>query len=60
MRARYIGRAFGLWKGLALAPGAILDIPEALQDIVAAHLEFELIEKRGPGRPPKVRHGNTD
>lgn len=49
-----------MWKGLALEPGKVFDIPEALQEIVARHADFELIEKRGPGRPPKVRDGSED
>ena len=56
MRARYIGSAFGLWQGLDLAPGKEFDIPEALQEIVANHPQFEV--KRGPGRP-KVRDDNA-
>jgi hypothetical protein len=48
-----------MWKGLDLAPGREFDIPEALQEIVARHDKFELIEqRRGPGRPPKVRDGD--
>lgn len=43
-----------------LEPGKVFDIPEALQEIVARHADFELIEKRGPGRPPKVRDGSED
>ena len=59
MRARYIGNAWGMWKGLDLAPGREFDIPEALQETVARHDLFELIEqRRGPGRPPKVRDGD--
>lgn len=58
MKAKYIGASWGPWKGLALEPGKVFDIPEALQEIVARHADFELIEKRGPGRPPKVRDGN--
>lgn len=59
MRARYIGRAFGMWKGLDLAPDAEFTIPEALQEIVARHPQFTVIdEKRGPGRPRKVTDGN--
>jgi hypothetical protein len=59
MRARYTGNAWGMWKGLSLSPGGEFDIPEALQEIVARHPQFELIEqRRGPGRPPKVRDGN--
>lgn len=54
MRARYIGNAWGVWKGLELAPGREFDIPEALQEIVARHPQFEEV-KRGPGRP-KVNH----
>lgn len=56
MRARYIGNAFGLWKGLDLAPDREFDIPEALQEIVARHADFEV--KRGPGRP-KVRNDDA-
>lgn len=59
MRARYIGNAFGMWKGLDLAPGREFDIPEALQEIVARHADFEELVKRGPGRPPKVRDDNA-
>ena len=57
MRARYIGNAWGEWKGLDLAPGREFDIPEALQGIVARHADFQEV-KRGPGRPPKVQHGD--
>jgi len=60
MRAKYIGNGWGMWKGLDLVPGKVFDIPEALQEIVARHPQFELIEKRGPGRPPKVRDGSED
>lgn len=60
MLARYIGRGSGNWKGLDLKPGATFDIPEALQEIVARHPQFEAIEeKRGPGRPRKVTDGNA-
>lgn len=59
MQARYIGNGWGMWKGLDLVPGKTFDIPEALQEIVARHPMFELIEKRGPGRPPKVRDDNA-
>ena len=55
MRAKYTGAAWGNWKGLDLAPGKEFDIPEALQEIVANHPQFEV--KRGPGRP-KVQHGD--
>jgi hypothetical protein len=52
MKAKYIGNAWGHWKGLELVPGKEFDIPEAIQEIVARHPHFEV--KRGPGRP-KVR-----
>jgi hypothetical protein len=48
MRARYTGNAFGMWKGLDLAPGREFDIPEALQDMVARHPQFEV--KRGKSK----------
>lgn len=59
MRAKYIGNAFGIWKGLDLAPGREFDIPNALQEIVARHADFEEIAKRGPGRPLKVQNDNA-
>jgi hypothetical protein len=55
MRARYIGSGWGAWKGLDVFPGAEMDVPEALRDMVARNPNFEIIEeKRGPGRPRKV------
>lgn len=60
MRARYIGKAWGNWKGLALEPGKEFDIPEALREFVERHADFEVIEKRGPGRPPKVQDGREN
>lgn len=57
MRARYIGTGYGLWKGLDVFPGAELEIPAELAEMVSINANFVVIEeKRGPGRPPKVRH----
>lgn len=60
MRARYVGTGYGRWKGLDVFPGAELEIPAELAAMVSVNANFEVIEeKRGPGRPPKVAHGNA-
>ncbi len=59
MQARYIGNGVGNWKGLDVAPGRVLDIPERLQDMVLNNANFEVIgaesadATRKRGRPRK-------
>lgn len=53
MRAKYIGNGWGNWKGIDLAPGREFDVPERLEAMVASNANFEIIDKRGPGRPRK-------
>lgn len=57
MRAKYLLSASGEWKGLTLTPFCEFDVPDNLQEIVAANPNFEVLDavdapKRG--RPRKV------
>lgn len=57
MQARYIGSGVGNWKGLDIAPGRVLDIPERLQDIVANNANFEIVGSADaePSEAPRRR-----
>lgn len=62
MRAKYLLSASGEWKGLALTPFCEFDVPDNLQEIVAANPNFEVLDtvdapKRG--RPRKVQDADA-
>lgn len=59
MRARYLGKGAGQWKGVELTPFCIFDVPDHMQEIVARHPLFEVVEEQPKrrGRPPK--HADT-
>lgn len=56
MRAKFLKNAEGEWKGVALTPFCVFDVPEHLQDAVARNANFQVLPKRG--RPRKVKDGD--
>lgn len=61
MRAKFLKNAAGDWKGIALSPYCEFDVPERLQEAVAANANFEVLTEEKPkrGRPRKVQDGDA-
>lgn len=62
MKAKIVGRLYGLWYGVDVKLGAVIDVPASLQHkvLAAPHLFEVQAEAEAPkrrGRPPKVPHG---
>lgn len=62
MRAKYLLSASGPWKGIDLSPFCEFDVPDHLQEMVAANPNFEVldaVEAPKRGRPRKVQDADA-
>lgn len=57
MQFRFIGEHPGIWYGVELARGAVVEMPDHLEAKAQGRPDmFDPVKK--PGRPKKVQHGD--